>query len=260
MKILVVRGDSLRHAALSAHLRTQGFDVEDFIVPVSVSRLDSMNSPLHQAHFSARDQVELDFFRHLPIKNDGQRFSAQSINSSRAVELANRYQPDYLVTFGCPILRQEWIEGFQNRIIGIHLGLSPYYRGSGTNYWPLVNQQPEAVGVTFMNLDSGIDTGSVVHQRRAAYVLGDSIHTVNTRLMSQSFDDLAQILMMEVNLNESEPINPKMGRYFKKSDFSIESLDELYRNFKEGIVERYLANRPHFDRAFPLVRVVDFDA
>jgi len=47
------------------------------------------------------------------------------------------------------------------------LGLSPYYLGSGTNYWPLVNEKPEFVVATFMHIDTDIDTEEIIHQIRA---------------------------------------------------------------------------------------------
>ena len=53
-----------------------------------------------------------------------------------------------------------------NKILNLHLGISPYYKGSGTNYFPLVNNEPQYVGATFMFLDKrdptrGLRSGSL---------------------------------------------------------------------------------------------------
>ena len=56
--------------------------------------------------------------------------------------------PDVVLVCGTGILREELINLFPGHIINIHLGLSPYYRGAGTNFWPLVNREPEYLGAT----------------------------------------------------------------------------------------------------------------
>ena len=45
--------------------------------------------------------------------------------------------PDVVLVFGTGLLKAPLIGAFPGRIINIHLGLSPYYRGAGTNFWPL---------------------------------------------------------------------------------------------------------------------------
>ena len=42
------------------------------------------------------------------------------------------------------------LKEFRSKIINAHLGLSPYYRGSGTNIFPFVNKEIEYVGVTYV--------------------------------------------------------------------------------------------------------------
>ena len=52
---------------------------------------------------------------------------------------------------------------FSRKFLNVHLGLSPYYRGSGTNVWPLINTEPDMVGATLC-IDAGIDNGEIIHQ------------------------------------------------------------------------------------------------
>ena len=75
-------------------------------------------------------------------------------------------RPDVVLVFGTGILREPLLSAFDGRIINIHLGLSPYYRGAGTNFWPLVNREPEYVGATIHYLDAGIDTGPIISHAR----------------------------------------------------------------------------------------------
>ena len=59
--------------------------------------------------------------------------------------------------------------------------MSPYYE-AWRNYWPLVNNEPECVGATFMKIDGGIDTGPILHQIRANFKIKDNIHMIEIDL------------------------------------------------------------------------------
>src|SRR5690606_10372264 len=87
------------------------------------------------------------------------------------------------------LIREPLLSAFQGRFLNVHLGLSPYYRGSGTNFWPLVNGEPEFVGATFMHIDAGVDTGEVIHQIRARIFPGDTPHQIGNRLIA----DMARV-------------------------------------------------------------------
>ena len=88
---------------------------------------------------------------------------------------------------------------FRNKILNVHLGLSPYYKGSGTNYFALVNNKPELVGATFMFLDNTIDGGKIIHQIRPKIYNNDTVHTIGTRLISEMFHKYSKII---INFNK----------------------------------------------------------
>ena len=60
----------------------------------------------------------------------------------------------------------KYLKVFSNKILNIHLGLSPFYRGQATNYWAFVNNEIQFIGATFHKIDGGIDTGPIIHQIR----------------------------------------------------------------------------------------------
>ena len=134
------------------------------------------------------------------------------------------------------------MEKFKNRFINVHLGLSPYYRGSGTNYWPLVNNELEYVGATFMYIDSGIDTGKIIHQIRADFYPLDTPSQIGNRFIKkmalifrkiiENFDNLKTINNIE--------INNKMEKLYKNSDYTEESVSQLYSNLNKGMIEKYI--------------------
>ena len=194
-------------------------------------------------HISAREQSEQDFFRLFcrltPDYSNPVYIPKGQINLySDAIMKA---KPDLLVAYGCSIIREPLLSAFEGRFLNVHLGLSPYYRGSGTNYWPLVNGEPEYVGATFMHLDAGIDTGEVIHQIRAKYSLGDTPSQIGNRLIVDMCQVYRNIIVNLAKLKRMQQIPiPSNARLYRKSDFTEESVRILYDNFKWGLIDRYL--------------------
>ena len=94
----------------------------------------------------------------------------------------------------------------RNKILNLHLGLSPYYRGAGTNYFPFVNNEPEYVGSTFMYLDEGIDTGEIIHQIRPLINITDSFHQLSNRFLIHSFKTYSKIAERNLHFGLEDPV------------------------------------------------------
>lgn len=249
----MLRGDELRHRALVARLHLAGFEVSELVFSRRTSSYPTP-TPFELQHLSARSQFELDYFGELIGEYSGinaQRVS--DINSAEAVAAARDLNPDLIVVFGTPILRNAWIHAFSGSLLGIHLGLSPYFRGSGTNIWPLSQGLPEAIGFTLMQLDAGVDTGQVIHQRRAEFVLGDSVHSVNCRLLQLMFKDISNLAGFPEKLARAKPQSREIGFLIKRDFMSEEALRRVYRNFSSGMVEAYLESKSERDANYPLV-------
>ena len=255
-KILIIRADDLRHRALSASLTRSGFTVSEIVI--SKHYVSNSRGSLGDRHFEARAQVERDYFRYLdmgPEISTFRQFSSEEINGSEAILLAKQIMPDFVITFGCPILDRQWIHTFQDKILGIHLGLSPYYRGSGTNFFPFVNNEIGAVGYTLMNLDEGIDTGAIFHQQYASVILGDSIHTIGTRLIQSMFSDIAKILTSYESLEDAIPQDLKSSsRYYRVRHFTNEALILAYQNLRNGAIEKFIEHEDEERSRFPIIR------
>ena len=119
-------------------------------------------------HLNERESIENDFFNLYNsncIDNSCKiNLSLDEVNSDSVVNKIINLKPDYILTYGCSIIKSELIEIFEKRIINMHLGLSPYYRGSGTNIFPIYNNEIQFIGTTFLFMDKGIDTGPIIHQ------------------------------------------------------------------------------------------------
>ena len=69
---------------------------------------------------------------------------------------------DLYIIFGSSFIKG-WLIDYliEKRAINIHMGLSPYYRGSSCNFWAMYDQNPEYVGATIHRLSKGLDSGDM---------------------------------------------------------------------------------------------------
>lgn len=203
---------------------------------------------LQQAHLAARERSEQDFFGAFaalaPDLSQPFHLPKGEINDPRHAEDIAALAPDLVLAYGCSLIREPLLSAFKGRFLNLHLGLSPYYRGAGTNFWPLVNGEPEYVGGTFMHIDAGVDTGAIIHQIRARIFPGDSPHSLGNRLIVDSARTYAAIITaFDRLLPVAEPALHRPEKVYKRKDFSVESVRRLYANFDNGMIAAYLAGQ-----------------
>lgn len=144
-----------------------------------------------------------------------------------------------LVCYGSSLIKSKLLKKFENKFLNVHLGLSPYYRGTSTNVWPLINLEPDMVGATFMYIDAGIDTGEVIHQNREDIFLSDCPHAIGNRLVRKMTLTYAEIICNFPCLeSEKQPVNK--GKLHLQKDFTSESCRQIYLNFEQGMTENYM--------------------
>jgi len=181
-RIVILTGSELRHAfvrrylALAPSIEVVRTYCEGLQQSLASLVQQQENSDLRRRHVAARAQSEQDFFglflEHEPDYSQPVELAKGQINEPGYVDEIVQSDPDLIVAYGCSLIREPLLSHFQGRLLNVHLGLSPYYRGTGTNFWPLVKGEPELVGATFMHMDQGVDTGAILHQIRARVAWG----------------------------------------------------------------------------------------
>jgi len=209
-----------------------------------------------ERHFAARDASEVEFFA-----DDG-RIPARSFslppggcNQPDAIQAMRRMEPDVVLVFGTGLLERALIDTFPGRMLNIHLGLSPFYRGAGTNFWPLVNREPEYCGATIHFLDAGVDTGPVVAHVRPEIRPGDEPHDIGNRTIVAAAATLGDAALALGAGGVRSVDQTGGGRLYKRSDFSADAVNRLYANFADGMIDEYRRNRTAREAAMSLVRL-----
>lgn len=265
-RIVILTGSELRHSFFRQYLASvPGIEVirsycesQKGNLQQVVARQSGITSQ-RQKHLRLREQTERDFFelfcKQLPDASHPEFIEKGRINDTEYVEQIVQLAPDLIVAYGCSIIKPPLIEAFTGRFVNIHLGLSPYYRGSGTNFWPFINRELSCVGVTFMHIDTGVDTGAILHQIRAGMVEDDHFHQINYRLIKDMAVTAGRLILMFNKVTEAAPptIRAKDERYYRKKDFTEESVAVLYRNMASGMINDYLSQQEQLDEEFPII-------
>ena len=266
LKIVVITSNAIRHnyfklmfsSSESIHvLRTYVEYTGDIPLKI-ISPKDKIKERVVDYHFDARHNAEYDFFsdvvQHMPDRSNSKIIEKGDINKNEIVEEIKGLNPDFIVTYGCSIIRPRLIDIFRDRLINVHLGLSPYYMGSGTNFHCLANNEFHFEGYTFMYMDYGIDTGEIIHQERAVILPFDNPHQIGNRLIKSMTHKFIRLIENFHLVQKMEPINFEGGRTYKNSDATLELTEKLYENFNSGGVIKYLKKKKSFSKKFPILQ------
>ncbi len=263
--VVILTGCGLRHRFVSKVialadgvrvLRTYRESVAGTLTDM-VAR-SGVSDSVQEQHLAARDRSEQDFFgaivNGVPDLTHSVDIPRGEINAEWCAREIIDLAPDLVLAYGCSLIRPPLLEVFAGRILNAHLGLSPYYRGTGTNFWPLINGEPEYVGATFMYIDAGVDTGEIIHQMRARVFPGDTPHQIGNRLIGDVALAYAHVARCFDRLERMQQLPvPDNAHVYRKRDYSDAATAQLYRNFESGLVEKYLKEQAERDRRAPII-------
>lgn len=255
MNIVILTGNQYRHKYF-ANTINKVFPVEAIFSegkvfnPSGESSEDKKLSPPEKAlwdwHFGLAKKEEENFF------GANKEFVCEKVfevpkgevNSALWVDKISSLNPDVVVVYGTSLLKEETISRFP-QIINMHLGLSPYYRGSGTNFWPLYNNEPQYVGVTIHKIDCGIDTGEIIHQGRPKIEKGNNQHVIGNKTIEVGTDLMIQAIkeFSEGSL-KSFPQSGK-GKLYQRKDFNISHVEHLKDLMEGGMIDSYVDKNVH---------------
>lgn len=194
------------------------------------------NSEIMQKYFKrvmdAEHEVfgEIDFLpsnvNQLAIKNG-------DLDKIKMETLGKALQSDVFIVFGSGFIKTPLIDFLiEKRAINIHMGVSPYYRGSSCNFWAAYDGHPELVGATIHLLDRGLDSGAILYhalpkpQEADPFVLG-------MKAVKAAHDSLVtRIKSGELSTYTGIPQDKsKEYRYTKNCDFT----DEVAKEYMEKL-------------------------
>lgn len=149
---------------------------------------------------------------------------------------------DIFIVFGASFIRG-WLadERVAKPAINIHMGLSPYYRGSSCNFWALYDRRPAYVGATLHHLSTGLDSGPIIAHVRPEYsgespfgFTMKSVKVAQDRLVAEiqsgsllSLPAIPQNRGLELRYSRNADFDYRVAREFLDKSLGPEELAEL---------------------------------
>jgi phosphoribosylglycinamide formyltransferase 1 len=258
MRAIVLTSTMRRHqfvaATVAARMEVVGvWQEEKSFQPLAYADSDH-DTAVIERHFAARDASEEQYFAGADVLAvPVHRVAPGGCNDPHAIDAMRACRPDVVLVFGTGLLKPTLIRQFDGNIINIHLGLSPYYRGAGTNFWPLVNGEPEYCGATIHFLDAGVDSGPMIAHVRPAIRADDGPHDIGNRTIDAAAHALAEAAIAHVRSPLRGVAQHGEGRVYRRADFSAAAVERLYANFANGMIGAYLNDQTARDRRLDLV-------
>lgn len=153
-----------------------------------------------------------------------------SVSDPQTLALASELKPDLICVFGTSLIRGPLLERF--RLINLHGGLSPDYRGADCTFWALYNGEPQNVGCTLHFIDTGIDTGGLIAHVCPELRQGDDELTLFWRSVEDSADVFAEAVERFVSGNLTGKKQTAKGRLYQVKDRTLACDMELSRKMR----------------------------
>ncbi len=239
MKITVFTSNQPRHAHLARSLSAIADEVYciqecNTVFPGQVEDFYK-KSDVMQAYFANVMASEKKIFGDIDFLPRNVRTLAVKsgdLNKLNRQQLGKAMNSDIYIVFGASYIKG-WLidELIKSRAVNIHMGVSPYYRGSSCNFWALYDNRPNYVGATVHELSKGLDSGKMYFHCLPKLRPEDSSFDFTMRSVKVAHDALVSRIsdgsifeMDTVRQDKKQEI-----RYTRNSDFN----DDVAKAFLE---------------------------
>ena len=259
MKVLLMTGSHPRHIYVAKKLQDNGFldgiliEKRENFVPKPPNDLPAIDRNNFIRHFEAREKAEEKFFGNKSLEDLHmniifKQITKEQLNSEEVIKWVIDLRPDVVLSYGVHKLSSDFLKILPKNSFNIHGGLSPWYRGNITLFWPFYFLKPNWAGMTIHELSERIDGGDIIHHSVPDLIRGDGIHDVACKAVIQVVEDLIRILKMIEEGKELRRVpQGTFGKIFIASDWKPQHLRLIYNTFNNDIVDRFLDGELGYD-------------
>ena len=141
------------------------------------------------------------------------------------------WKSDYYIVFGSSYIKGELVDFLiKKKAINIHMGVSPYYRGTSCNFWALYDGNAHLVGSTVHMLSKGLDSGPILYHAMSninikanpfEYTMStvkSAFHSITKKIEEGSIFEIVPVLQ-----NKNDEI-----RYSRKAEFGENTVKNYF--------------------------------
>ncbi len=98
------------------------------------------------------------------------------------------------IVFGCRKIHKKIYNKFNFGMLNIHRGLTQYYRGLDSEYWPIFFNEFDKLGTTIHKIDNNLDTGDIFYQNKLSLNKKNKIFHLKALTTQIAVDGIIKIL------------------------------------------------------------------
>ena len=139
-------------------------------------------------------------------------------------------QSDLFIVCGSSYIKGELADFLvKKKTINIHMGISPFYRGTDCNFWALYDDNADFVGSTIHLLSKGLDSGPILYHALSEIRDDPFIYTMST--VKSAFESLAERIEKKTIFNYQiiDQEKKKELRYSTKKDFTDNKVKKYFK-------------------------------
>jgi len=262
MKITIFTSNQPRHIALAKELSKicdHLYCIQECNTVVPGQREDFFKkTDLMQDYFNSVMAAECSIFGDLdfmPKNISSMSIKSGDLNFMTYSQLSPALDSDAYIVFGASYIKG-WLVKLlvEKGAINIHMGLSPYYRGSSCNFWALYDEKPNFVGATIHLLTVGLDSGPMLYHCLPASHWSNLFEY--TMLSVQSAHSSLVERIDNGSINNFEPITQVKSneiRYSKNYEFKDDILIDFnsrISRIEEKLKENNFSTQPELLNQF----------
>ena len=151
-----------------------------------------------------------------------------SYNNNRTLDWISKLDPDIIVVHS-----NGWVgKSIRNTpkvelIIGGHPGLSQFYRGAYPAFWAIYNREQEKIGYSIFQIDSGVDTGDLIFQKKINISENDSYMSIDWKGMKEIAKK--QVEIIEEYEETEKIVRTKHSEISDKNEYPIPGMSHYIR-------------------------------
>ena len=164
------------------------------------------------------------------------------LNLFKILELKEFLNSDLYIVFGSSYIKGKLIDFLiKKKALNIHIGISPFYRGTDCNFWAVKDKNFHLVGATVHRLSKGVDSGDILFHSLPKYYSNPFNFTMSS--VKSVIDNLASLINSKkiFKLKCVKQDKTQELRYTKKKHFTKKKILE-YKKIKKIKKIRYKDN------------------
>ena len=255
MNITLITSDQIRHNYLVNLLSNIATKLNVIQEKKTFFSNQNKTSNLMKNYFLKVDDAQKKVFGNAAIDKKNKNIKLLSLENKELEKcslnsLSDFLNSDIFIVFGSSFIKKDLVNFLiDHKALNIHLGISPYYRGTDCNFWALFDNNPHLVGATIHLLSKGLDSGQILYHALSEIKEDPFIYTMSA--VKSAFESIAQKIENKTIFEHTPEIQGKSKeiKYSKKNEFNDEVIKKFFLNkidLNSKIFKLDLYKNPYF--------------